>query len=274
VCEDALGRLAPADLEYTVLNLGVQIECALAKLGLGRVDEARTELDSLIARHAPKQSPLTLGLLHRARFRVALAERQYAEAHEQLTKLEAWYSTSGMPSLLEVARNLRRELTRAQSPYAGDLPSGAFDLGEGSHVLARAELLLKREPGPRRVVAVARELTGADDGFLLLANGEVATVGQAPPDELLGWAEHELASANDHDAELRTEEADSDIDPYKQVDGVRYFASTVWRRGPDRRGVLGMLVLGFKGSPRPPERGLLALIAGHLEQGERSARGA
>jgi tetratricopeptide (TPR) repeat protein len=264
VCEDALARLAPADLEYTILNLGVQIECALAKLGLGQVEQARAELDALIAQHAPKQSPLTLGLLHRARFRVALRERDYPAANEQLTKLEGWYGASGMPSLLEVARNLRRELTRAQAPHAGEPGSSPTDVNDATHVVARAELLLKREPGAKRALAVARELTGADDGFLLFADAELLTLGPAPSNELLGWAEHELASANDHDAEIRTEEIDSEVDPYKLVGGVRYFASPLWR--DSGHGVVGVLVLGFTGAPRLPDRRLLGLIAAHLEQ--------
>ncbi|MET0283901.1 MAG: protein kinase [Polyangiales bacterium] len=272
VCEDVLRRLDPADLDYTVLNLGVQIEAALAKLGLGRADEARAELDALIAHHAPKQSPLTLGLLHRARFRVALRQRDFADANEQLTKLEGWYGTSGMPSLLEVARNLRRELTRTQSPFLGELGSGSHDASDPSHVIARAELLLKRETGPKRVLVVALELTGADDGFLLLAGGQVLPLGPSPSNELLGWAEHELASANDYDAEIRTEEIDSELDPYKLVGGVRYFASPLWREATTGPGLLGVLVLGFTGAPRLPDRRLLGLIATHLEQLEREAK--
>ncbi|HEY6881489.1 MAG TPA: AAA family ATPase, partial [Polyangiales bacterium] len=38
VCEDALSRMGPEDLEFTVLNLGLQIELSMSKLGLGRID--------------------------------------------------------------------------------------------------------------------------------------------------------------------------------------------------------------------------------------------
>ncbi|HEY6878987.1 MAG TPA: hypothetical protein VI299_13260, partial [Polyangiales bacterium] len=272
VCEDALSRMTPEDLEFTVLNLGLQIELSMSKLGLGRIDEARSELDALIAKHAPKQSPLTLGLLHRARFRLAMSERNYADANEHLTKLEGWYNSTTMPSLLEAARNLRRELSRAEAPHAGEPGSGSNDTIDASHVMARAELLLKRETGPTRVLAVAREVSGADDGFLLFPDGELLTLGPQPTNELLGWAEHELASANDHDALIRTEEIDSELDPYKVVDGVRYFASPLWREGDSQGGVVGVLVLGFTGTPRMPERGLLGLIATHIEQMERSAK--
>jgi tetratricopeptide (TPR) repeat protein len=271
VCEDALRRMQPADLAYTVLNLGVQIECALAKLGLGRVGEARVDLDALIAMHAPTQSPLTLGLLHRARFRLALHEQDLPCAREQLTKLEAWYGPSGMPSLLEVLRGLRGELARAESSDT-EPGSESTDGGDPSRVVARAELLMKRETGPRRVLAVVREMTGAADGFLLFADGALIPLGDAPPNELLGWADHELASANDHDAELRTEEVDSSVDPHKLVAGVRYFAAPLWPTRPGSPGVLGLLVLGFAGAPRLPDRKLLGLVSTHLEQMERTAK--
>lgn len=100
----ALAGVDPEEREYVVMNLGVEIELALAEAGLGRHALAREQLQRLIEEHAPEGSAVTLGALHEARARVALMERDFPAAREHLRVAHSLYQPLGAATLIGRAR--------------------------------------------------------------------------------------------------------------------------------------------------------------------------
>lgn len=109
ICQAVLTRIAADDLMFTSMNLIVQTEFALAEAGLGRVDSAARKLDALLALHAPQGGPLTLGLIHEARARVARLAHDQAAQNLHFERMEKWYRDTSVPALIAYCETLRRD---------------------------------------------------------------------------------------------------------------------------------------------------------------------
>jgi hypothetical protein len=106
VCERALVTMTDADREYTTLFLQVDIQAAIADAGLGDVDAAMARLDSLLALHEGSEHPLTLGLLHEARGRIAYKAGRKRDYHFSLTQVERHFRATGTPLLIAKCERL------------------------------------------------------------------------------------------------------------------------------------------------------------------------
>lgn len=192
ICVEALRGADVEERRYVVMNLGVELELALAEAGLGRFGLAHAALLRLHAEHTEHQSAVTLGSLHEARARVALLERDFALARAQLAAALGMFQAIGVASLLERARGLARDIDRVEDPARAAGETAA----DVDHALTRLAVLLRqRAEGPHvssGCLELALELGDAEDGFLVLAHSptEVAAyLGQrAPSRELVAWA--------------------------------------------------------------------------------------
>lgn len=100
VCLAALSRISNEDLSFLALNLGLQIELALAEAGLSRSAVAAEQLDACLAQHGPHQSRLTLGALHEARARVALLLGDTAGYRAHLGEMRMRYLPTATATLI------------------------------------------------------------------------------------------------------------------------------------------------------------------------------
>ena len=227
ICVDALAHQTHEDLAYILNNFNVQIELALAESGLGRTEIAKASLDALLAEHEPGNSPITIGLIHEARAQVALRERDFETAREQVAKMESRYRSTGVATLIALAAPLKREIDRVENPRGADLDIEAR-LEHLPHVLMRVQLMLNTQvenvltERARKGLQVALELSSADEGLLVLADSQgepAAYLGSAAPDpELVRWAEQNILDAAIDEQTVMTAEVDSEIDSnYKVV---------------------------------------------------------
>jgi tetratricopeptide (TPR) repeat protein len=120
VCEETI-HLFAEDREYVALNLNVYVELCLAEAGLGDFVAARELFDDLFERHAPRQNPLTLGSLHKARAQVALLEGDWPVFEEHAAAMERWFRWTKNPALIVQCEELRNaaKFSRGPGPERG-----------------------------------------------------------------------------------------------------------------------------------------------------------
>lgn len=275
VCLEALARLTPEDAKYVVMNLSVHIELSLAEAGLGDLDGAKRRLDALLVQHAPGQGAITLGALHHARAQVALRAQHFAEARAHLAKMDEFYRSTRVPTLVELVVALRRDIDRTENPGAEARELDDFR-DRGQHVMMRVQWLLSQTGNTQLVerahngLKVALELTNADEGFLVLAGKEgesVTHLGSAgPSDELVRWAEQSMLDAEVDDQTLMTAAVDSAVESnYKVVGETRYCVVPLWGVHGRTQSVVAALVLGFDNRvPQIPDPAVMRAIAVHL----------
>jgi hypothetical protein len=123
ICEETI-RLFAEDRDYVALNLNVYVELCLAEAGLRNFATARTLLDGLFERHAPRHNPLTLGSLHKARAQVALLEGDRRAFEEHADAMERWFRWTKNPALIVQCEELRNaaELISGPGTERGDSP--------------------------------------------------------------------------------------------------------------------------------------------------------
>jgi tetratricopeptide (TPR) repeat protein len=105
--ERAIEHLNEADREFVSLFLNLELQHAFALLGLGRVDEAASELEALCERHAASDNPLTQGQLHEGRARLAAAEGAWDRFDLHLGRAMEVYRATGTTALMARAEGLK-----------------------------------------------------------------------------------------------------------------------------------------------------------------------
>jgi tetratricopeptide (TPR) repeat protein len=274
VCLETLRHVSDADLDYVVLNLNLQLELALAEAGLGHYDVARKQLNELLRRNEPRQSAVTLGMIHAARTQAALLERDIAQARAEFSKLAAYYRSTGVPSLIEQLHTLQHAIERQESPRSL-APDNDARVNRVQQVMLRVQLLLQDQDNNlvtdrvHKGLQVALELSSADEGFILLADhrGEPAAhLGSTPAPELVAWAEQNMLDAGVDEQTVMTQQVHSELDSnYKVVGPMRYCVVPLWTRVAREDRVVAALVLGFENRvPSVPEPAVMRAIAAHL----------
>jgi len=160
----ALARLRPEDFDFPALTLRVAIEAALARAGLGQLDDAAAQLDALIARHVPNEGPLTLGALHDARANVALRAGDEPAASRHVDEMARWYRGTDCPGLIQHCDRIARRWARSCGAAAEGAPLPTMSL------LANFGSRLTSPPGEEASSELLAELvrgTGASDGVLV-----------------------------------------------------------------------------------------------------------
>jgi tetratricopeptide (TPR) repeat protein len=153
-CKHALSHLSEADLEFTAMNLGVQIQKALALAGLGQVQEGANLLDALLLRHADKGA-VTLGALHDARLQIARRAGDSVAAALHAGEVKRLYASTGLASLLERSEQLVKPVPSAANhslPTRGSLQAPPqlatilqrFEHGGGASITSLPEWTLRQ----------------------------------------------------------------------------------------------------------------------------------
>lgn len=269
VCIEALAQLTEEDRRYVIMTLSVEVELALAESALGMHAAAVGQLDALLARHTDKGG-LVLGLLHRARVRVALASGDLDGAEQHLEGVEACYRPMRLSSLHLLVAELRAELRRARSPDA-NVTAALRD--DDDHLLTRVKLLMtgrRADNDDRAVVAlqVAVDLTEADRGFLVYSDvtTPAVSVGAPPSDEVVRWARARVREAEkDERTELLDEATTEQVHEIMTAGGVHHRVVVLRRRDGGLERPVAAIVLGAQASvPSPPRAAVLRVLGERL----------
>jgi tRNA A-37 threonylcarbamoyl transferase component Bud32/tetratricopeptide (TPR) repeat protein len=295
ICLDALSQSDPEDSSYTVMSLGAHLELAVAEAGLGHFEPAHARLAKLLAQHEPNQSAITLGSIHETRARVSLLEKSFDDARAHLERAVSLYDTVDVPSLVEHARALGREIHRAARPN-GPGPESESRVPDLKQLTTRAQVMLRRRAAAgssaRACLDVALAFSEADDGFLIVASHDgqaVTCVGREdPPAEILAWAKDLLARWNEATVVLpdtedaptavvekgtrtvievtvpRSTEAPADL--RRAIGNANYLAVELWGVDKRRPMAIAALVIGSSDDyPVAPHDGVLKTIAAYLD---------
>jgi len=239
VCARTLAQLTPADLEFPAMNLGLQIELALAEAGLGQIQQATEQLDRLIEKHAPNNGPLTLGALYEARARVALLTRDEETCRKYFTEMDTHFRSSGIPSLVArcetFGRELRRSFQGSRAPGPGDAEFGptsdinGHTIEQGVTQLEQALSDVAVPPHERyeRALSLLAEHANLPIGGLWLfqdGQGELVASSGDLPQELTDWVQERLIAAHGDDVTQTDFAGDAGIeDPNLLVMGVQRY---------------------------------------------------
>ncbi|MET0340457.1 MAG: protein kinase [Polyangiales bacterium] len=123
LCERALSVMTEEDREYVTLFLAVDLETAVADGKSGKVEEAFARIDGLLARFRASTHPLTVGLLHEARARLAWDVRRVDLYERSLAEVERWFGRSQTPALVAKYERLVRLARPAETVRGRVLPA-------------------------------------------------------------------------------------------------------------------------------------------------------
>jgi hypothetical protein len=272
LCLEALAPLSDEDRSFVMMSLHVQIELALAEAGLGQLTAAREQLAGLIARHAEQGGPLICGALHEASARVAISAQDFDAARAHFEQMRAYYQPTGIATLLELVDTLARRLEVAEHGPSAVL---ATLTSADERLATRVRLILSHTDAslPMRAqksLQIALELSGADDGFLMVAEHSgtpVAYSGSTAPDEaLVAWARERLQSASAEETAIETYGSSAlGEHTFKVLGRMHYCVVALWTDDSDADSATAAIALGFYDRrPRLLDREVLSVIADHL----------
>lgn len=279
ICLDALARITEADLSFTVVNLGISTELALAEASLGAFASAEQRIERLLLENGSHNGPLTMGALHEARARVALLKGDLETAKRQLQRMSHYYRPTGIPTLLELIETLASQLLRAGRPSLAQEEFVTPRLrDDAEHLLTRVQVVLARGRADllperaRTALQISLELTNADQGLVLLpvAGPPLAALGgEQPSDTLIRWAARRIERCDVDPQTVLTEqlaEAELEDDENELAEsGIRHLFVPLWAQVAGVETLIAALVLGFRHDlPHPPEAAVLRALAQHL----------
>lgn len=217
-CLAALGHLTPADLQYSALNLGVQLELARAEAGLGNLDLAERQLHALLKKHGAGGNPLTIGALHEALAELAALRGDEAAFTDSVDEVGRRFRETMDPAL--VARHER--LARLSRAHAVRHSSRAPRTRSSRPPRVMTVLHRLRHGGDHTPSGSARwalkqvsELTGSREGYLFLTNGDelacAARIGEVDDERAVAaWVRDRMASLR-AEAALETRTTDGPV---------------------------------------------------------------
>jgi hypothetical protein len=272
LCLEALAPLSDEDRSFVTMSLHVQIELALAEAGLGQLTAAREQLAGLIARHAEQGGPLICGALHEASTRVAISAQDFEAARAHFDRMRGYYQRTAIATLLELVDTLARRLEVAEhGPSAVLAPLTSAD----ERLATRVRLILSHTDASlpmraQKCLQIALELSGADDGFLVVPERSAAPVAHsgstAPDDALVAWARERLQNACTDETAIETYGSSAPGDhAFKVVGRMHYCVIALWTDDAELDSATAAIALGFYDRrPRLPDREVLSVIADHL----------
>lgn len=189
VCREAMRYLEPLDYAFTAMNLSIEVELALAEMGLGNLDVAARSLDALLDLYGVNRNPLTLGSLHEARARVALAARQHALFLEHARAMRRWYLPTAIPTLIQRCDRLDQEAMALMEAEREDEGTGDSATQPLEHAQSPESC-----PSPRDLLALLARTAGTEGAAYLYglpkpdtAGRLVASLEDTPPPRSLSW---------------------------------------------------------------------------------------
>ncbi|HEX4474408.1 MAG TPA: AAA family ATPase [Polyangiaceae bacterium] len=129
-----LDGLEPDDRGFARLTLLARIQHARSLSGMGDVALARRELERAIEESGAGRGPVTLGLLHQARARLALEEGDERAFELHRNAVDRWFRPTHNPVLVSACERLLYEARRGYAFVGGD------DLFDADAALPRAPL--------------------------------------------------------------------------------------------------------------------------------------
>lgn len=213
-CIRTLELLNPGDLEFSVMNAGLELELARAEAGLGKPSEAEQRLRALLIRYKNSADPLTIGPIYEALADLAAARDDIPAVEAALRELEKWFAASRNPSL--VARYTR--LLRVLAELRGDVKQGTAD--QSPHMLTLVHALRhggddSPQGSARWALGQLSRYAGVTNAYLFSVEGEdvhcIAQIGECTPasTELVYWVAERLRTLTDSD-EMVTRTASSE----------------------------------------------------------------
>jgi tetratricopeptide (TPR) repeat protein len=168
ICEQARAQLTQADRAYVFAYQQLERESAHALAGLGRLDEASSLAERLLAECAGHDNPLALGLLHHDRARIACVarDRQAFERHFHAAR-EAFTATAN-PALITKIRRLQERGIAASLLVGGSRAASALERDDLS--------LLERERAEQVLGEAVRLLQPGAASLYLVVRGRAALV--------------------------------------------------------------------------------------------------
>jgi hypothetical protein len=256
VASSALAAIAPEDLSFPAMFLFLQIELAQAEAGLRNYGLAARQLDALLVAHAEGDWPLTLGALHEARARVALAARDEAACERHAQEMERRYLATEIPSLVARCESFARDRKRAFQAERARTDGEA--LNELSSSFTAGPTTLERElsqvdgsPESRAQLGLsllARPLGDVQGALFVLREQQLelaAALGKSElPRDLKGWVETRLAQL-DNDDVTQTEAAEEELPADPDVfltEGARFRFFPLTAQHDVRGGLVGAAV--------------------------------
>ncbi len=100
LCTQALAHVKDADRDYAMLFLDLELQTALADLGLGQFELARERVETLLERHQASGHALCLGSLYEVGARIAHAAGDLERYREQLMRMWGHFMPTGYPPLI------------------------------------------------------------------------------------------------------------------------------------------------------------------------------
>lgn len=274
LCMAAMRDADADDFRYVIMNLGVEIELALAEAGLGNFQEAHHLLQRLTHEHAANESPITLGSLSEARARVAILEGSLVAARQHLESAEQLIAPLGIPSLTRRLRALAREIGRAD-PQRAELPSTVTKPISGIEARVTTPRAAGDDDRVQRALEVVLRYCGAQQACLLMRSEPGLThhlvyAGEGtPPKEVMHWTASKLEAVEEQEGDASTALTKAFSDrgaAYEKIAGALCYRSRLlWP--PDRRATapFAVLVLGYPGrSVELPKPDVIRALVSHL----------
>jgi hypothetical protein len=115
------------DRTFVRVILWAQIQHAMAVAALGQSVEAARMLDDWIEEHSPGRGPVTLGLLHEARARVAFASGDSESFERHRAHMARWLRPTGNPRLIALCERLGTDAQRDSRPPQSSRPAIHID---------------------------------------------------------------------------------------------------------------------------------------------------
>jgi hypothetical protein len=209
ICTAALDRLSKEDRAFPAMNLGVQIELALAHAGLGEFAVAAEQIAALQRLHAPFDGALTLVALHAAGTQIAALARDPATVEEHLLSMDQLCQRSRDPSLRARFDRIARLTRRETFGHAGDATAWSGAVSDSQVTHARTVIHYVTHGGERSLVGSAEWIlhqlvryTEVADAQVFLKGGAglfcAATHGDMPePSAFVAWLNARLESETD-----------------------------------------------------------------------------
>jgi tetratricopeptide (TPR) repeat protein len=281
ICERALAELSDEDRWFVRMFLGIEIQLAFADAGLGRTREASERLDALIAKHAPRGGPVTLGRLQVARATIALqlGEREAFETH--LREVGRWFRPTKAPSLIARFEQLAKqgaallgEAMQALLPPLTEAESQARTVARVQSAMSACRDRTERAHHSLRLIL---DHAGANAGYLFVRSGSglqlAASEALEPPsDELTASLQ---SVVEDCDTETKTAigvvngrptlelGAPRSSPPSVPPLSERYHTHLLWSEADGERMLVGAAAVSSN-AMRPVSSAFLEAIAGVL----------
>ncbi|MEY4580788.1 MAG: hypothetical protein RL701_5491, partial [Pseudomonadota bacterium] len=277
LCHDAIAHMSDGNRKIVYVSVRVEAELALAEAGLGRCEVARMQLASLMRRHCPQTGPLVKGFLHCTQARVALIEQDLDGYRSQLEYASAEYGPLGIASLNEQLAALRHASKSHETTTLSTLEGAQIQLRTDGHFLTRMELILQsvgssqKSERTNKALRLALELAGADQGFVVNAEGTIIACIGEPSAPAQAWALSQLSAAReDRDDETvlaLPAQVPTQATHQFGFEGVSFRLELLWRRGLHNAEPTAALVMGATGAePRALPTDVLRTIASGLTE--------